>query len=184
MSNELASNKIALQRFLREARSAAAVVHDHIVTIFSIDDTHHPPLLVMEYVEGETIGQRIKRDGAFCVEEVVRIGRQIAEGLGAAHAKGLIHRDVKPSNILLEKSTGRAKITDFGLARAADNSDLTGTGMILGTPQYMSPRASARRGGRSAFRLIQSWKRPLRDVYRQRCISGRIDHWCHQSGLQ
>ena len=138
-SQDVGRNPQVAKRFLREARSAAAVKHDHVVTIYAIDHTYEPPLLAMELVDGETLQQRITREGPLPVTEIVRIGQQMAAGLAAAHSQGLIHRDVKPGNVLLEKGTGRAKITDFGLARATDNPELTQDGVILGTPQYMSP---------------------------------------------
>src|SRR6185436_4903565 len=140
MTPELAANATAVRRFLREATTAAAVVHDHVVTIYAVDDTHRPPFLVMEFVEGQTLQQKIQREGSLELKTILRIGSQSAAGLAAAHKTGLIHRDVKPSNILLENGIERVKITDFGLARAADDLEMTKAGMIAGTPQYMSPR--------------------------------------------
>lgn len=139
LAPELAANPMAVKRFLREAQSAAAVHHDHVVTIHAIDDTHRPPFIVMQFVAGQTLEQKISREGALQLPQILRIGSQIAAGLAAAHKHGLIHRDVKPGNILLENSVERVKISDFGLARAADDLELTQTGMIAGTPQYMSP---------------------------------------------
>ena len=139
MAPELAANPQAVKRFLREATSAAAVHHDHVVTIHAIDDTHRPPFLVMQFIEGQTLQQKIDMQGALELKQILRIGSQTAAGLAAAHKQGLIHRDVKPGNILLENGVERVKITDFGLARAADDVDVTQTGMIAGTPQYMSP---------------------------------------------
>ena len=139
MAPSLAASPTAVKRFLREATTAAAVHHDHVVTIHAVDDTHHPPYLVMQYVEGQTLQQKIDREGALDLKQILRIGSQMAAGLAAAHKHGLIHRDVKPANILLENGVERVKITDFGLARAADDLEMTQTGMIAGTPQYMSP---------------------------------------------
>ncbi len=139
MAPELAANPTAVKRFLREARSAAAVVHDHVVTIHAIDDQSRLPYLVMEFIEGQTLQQKIDREGALELKQILRIGSQMAAGLAAAHKTGLIHRDVKPANILLENGVERVKITDFGLARAADDVEMTKTGLIAGTPQYMSP---------------------------------------------
>ncbi len=139
MAPELAANPTAVKRFLREAQSAAAVVHDHVVTIHAVDDQSRPPYLVMEFIEGQTLQQKIDREGALPLKQVLRIGSQMAAGLAAAHKTGLIHRDVKPANILLENGVQRVKITDFGLARAADDVEMTKTGLIAGTPQYMSP---------------------------------------------
>ena len=98
------------------------------------------PYLVMEFIPGETLQQRLDRTGPLDVAEVLRIGRQIAEGLAAAHATDLIHRDIKPANILLEGGPQqRVKITDFGLARAADDASISQSGIIAGTPMYMAP---------------------------------------------
>src|SRR5579864_1089206 len=130
----------ARQRFLREARSAAAVKHDHIVTIYQVGQEKGIPFLAMELLEGESLESRVDRDGKLPVTEVLRIGREIAEGLAAAHERNLIHRDIKPANIWLEAGTGRVKILDFGLARPADgNVGLTGTGTVLGSTQFMAP---------------------------------------------
>lgn len=139
MAPELAVNPMAVKRFLREATTAAAVVHDHVVTIHAVNDLHRPPYLVMEYIEGQTLQQKVDREGALDVKHILRIGCQMAAGLAAAHKHGLIHRDVKPANILLENNIERVKITDFGLARAANDLEITQTGVIAGTPQYMSP---------------------------------------------
>jgi serine/threonine protein kinase len=139
MAQELAANPTAVKRFLREAQSAAAVVHDHVVTIHAVDDQAQPPYLVMEYIQGQTLQQKIDREGTLQLPHILRIGSQMAAGLAAAHKTGVIHRDVKPANILLENGVERVKITDFGLARAADDFEMTRTGMIAGTPQYMSP---------------------------------------------
>ncbi len=148
LAPELARLPSARQRFLREARAAAAISHPHVVTIFAVDGTEEAslgteratlPYLVMECIVGQTLHDKIKRQGALKTEEIVRIARQIAEGLTAAHKRGLIHRDIKPANILLENGVERVKITDFGLARTTSDGGITHTGEILGTPQCMSP---------------------------------------------
>ncbi len=138
MAPQLAATSPARKRFLREARAAAAVRHDNVVAIYAVEE-QPIPYLVMEFIAGETVQQRLDRVGPLDAPEVARIGRQIAEGLAAAHAQGLIHRDVKPANILLENGVDRVKITDFGLARAADDASLTQSGVIAGTPMYMAP---------------------------------------------
>jgi len=135
----LAGSGAARQRFAREARAAAAVVHEHVVSIHNVETDGESPFLVMHYVAGESLQGRIDREGSLDVCEILRIGMQTAAGLAAAHAQGLVHRDVKPSNILLEKGIERALLTDFGLARASDDASLTHTGYHPGTPQYMSP---------------------------------------------
>ncbi len=143
---ELAANPNSRRRFLREAQAAAAISHPHVVTIHAVDDTHEdangkpvPPYLVMECVIGPSLQQKLDRIGSLRLTEILRISRQIGEGLAAAHKQGLIHRDIKPANILLENGVERVKITDFGLARAIDDITVTRTGEVCGTPQYMSP---------------------------------------------
>jgi eukaryotic-like serine/threonine-protein kinase len=135
----MAATSPARKRFLREARSSAAVRHDNVVSIYAVED-EPIPFLVMEYIPGQTLQQRLAGTGPLDVPEVLRIGRQIADGLAAAHAQDLIHRDIKPGNILLDTSVNdHVKITDFGLARAADDASMTQSGMIAGTPLYMAP---------------------------------------------
>lgn len=143
LSSELAANPTAVKRFVREAQSAAAVVHDHVVTIHAIEDSYRPPFLVMEFIEGQTLQQKIEREGALPLEKILRIGQQAAAGLAAAHKHGTIHRDVKPANILLENGVERVKFTDFGLARAANDVSITQTGQVAGTPAYMSPEQAS-----------------------------------------
>ncbi len=139
MAAQLATSGTARKRFTREAQAAAAVTHDHIVTIHAVEEANGVPHLVMQFVSGMSLQQRLDRSGPLEVREIVRIGMQSAAGLAAAHAHGLIHRDIKPANILLENGVERVKITDFGLARAAADASLTQTGVVAGTPQYMSP---------------------------------------------
>jgi serine/threonine protein kinase len=136
----LAASGTARQRFFREARAAAAVRDEHVVSIHAVsDESGSTPYLVMEFIAGVTLEKRIKARGSLAVKEILRIGMQAAEGLAAAHRQGLIHRDIKPANILLENGVERVKITDFGLARAADDASLSQSGVIAGTPLYMSP---------------------------------------------
>ena len=129
----------ARERFAREGRAAAAVVHEHVVAIYNVEADGAQPFLIMQYVPGRSLQARVDDDGPLGVEEILRIGLQAAAGLAAAHAQGLVHRDVKPSNILLEDTVERAVLTDFGLARAMDDASLTQTGILAGTPHYMSP---------------------------------------------
>ncbi len=138
---QLASNDVARQRFCREARSAAAVSHDNIVAVHQVneDEKSGLPFIVMQLVSGESLEQRLRRVSRLSVAETVRMGMQAAAGLAAAHAQGLIHRDIKPGNILLEAGTDKVKLTDFGLARAAEDLKLTRTGFVAGTPLYMAP---------------------------------------------
>jgi serine/threonine-protein kinase len=135
----LAACGASRQRFLREARAAAAVVHEHVVAVYAVDESAGLPYLVMEYVPGLSLQERIDRLGPSSPAEVLRIGMQTAAGLAAAHAQGLVHRDIKPANILLENSVERVRLTDFGLARAAADAGMTHSGVVAGTPHYMSP---------------------------------------------
>src|SRR5262249_29408326 len=144
MRPDVAADPTARARFLREARATAAVEHDHIVHIFQVNEENGIPYLTMPLLRGESLSARLKAAGGpLPVFEAVRIARETAEGLAAAHEKGLIHRDVKPSNVWLEGSRRRVKILDFGLVRemAADAGDstLTKVGSMIGTPAYMSP---------------------------------------------
>jgi eukaryotic-like serine/threonine-protein kinase len=139
LAPHLAGSGAARKRFAREARAAAAVVHEHVVAIHNVESDGAAPFLVMQFVAGESLQARLDRQGPLELCEILRIGRQTAAGLAAAHAQGLVHRDVKPSNILLEHGVERALLTDFGLARACDDASLTHTGHMPGTPHYMSP---------------------------------------------
>jgi len=136
----LAASESAKQRFLREARAAAALKHDHVVTIHQVGEDRGVPFLAMEFLDGEPLDDCLKRAGRLPLAAVLRIGREMAEGLAAAHECGLIHRDIKPANVWLAGKKGRVKILDFGLARAAtDEAHLTQSGAIVGTPAYMAP---------------------------------------------
>src|SRR5208283_5269545 len=128
----LGASESARQRFLREAQSAASLTHDHIVPILQVGQDRGIPFMAMQFLEGEPLDGRLKRAGRLPLAEVLRIGRETAEGLGAAHKRGLIHHDIKPANLWLEGDRGRVKILDFGLARAeSDQSHLTQSGAIL-----------------------------------------------------
>ncbi len=139
LAPHLGNNGTARKRFSREAQAAAAVVHDNVIEIYGVSDLNGLPFLVMPYVRGPSLQRRLDDEGPFTPVEILRIGMQAAAGLAAAHTQGLVHRDVKPANILLGDGVERLKLTDFGLARAADDARLTRTGIIAGTPQYMSP---------------------------------------------
>jgi tRNA A-37 threonylcarbamoyl transferase component Bud32/TolB-like protein len=145
----LAEDRDARQRFLREAQAAAAVAHENVVTIYHVGEDRGVPYLAMQLLEGETLEERLAREGRLPMGDVLRIGRQITEGLAAAHEQGLVHRDVKPANVWLEdrpsakpgpKGESRVKLLDFGLARAAENAPrLTLNGAIVGTPGFLAP---------------------------------------------
>ena len=144
MKPALAASRSSRQRFLREAQTAAAVEHDHIVPIYQVGEDRGTAFIAMPLLRGESLAERLAGSGdrsePLAVAELLRVGREIATGLEAAHRAGLIHRDIKPGNIWLEERTGRVKLLDFGLARAADGGDqLTQPGAMLGTPSYMAP---------------------------------------------
>ena len=139
LAPHLAQSAAARRRFEREAQATAAVVHPHVMAIHAVAANARLPYLVMPFVACESLQHRLNKQGPLNVNDVLRIGMQTAYGLAAAHAQGLVHRDVKPANILLETSVDRVMLTDFGLARAVDDATLTRTGIIAGTPQYMSP---------------------------------------------
>ncbi len=139
LAPQLATSGVARKRFLREAKAAAAVTHDHIVTIHAVDEANGLPYLVMQYVAGMSLQDRIDKDGPLELTDILRIGMQTASGLAAAHGHGIVHRDIKPANILLEDGVQRVKITDFGLARAMDDASLTQSGFVAGSPLYMAP---------------------------------------------
>ena len=139
LAPHLGSSGAARKRFSREAQAAAAVVHDNVIEIYHVAETAGLPYLVMPYVRGPSLQRRLDDGGPMALAEILRVGMQAAAGLAAAHAQGLVHRDVKPANILLADGIERVKLADFGLARAADDASLTKTGVIAGTPQYLSP---------------------------------------------
>jgi hypothetical protein len=139
LAPQLAVMSPARKRFLREARSSARIRHENVVQIYAVEE-QPLPYLVMELIPGETLQERCDRMGPLELPEVLWIGRQIAEGLAAAHATGLVHRDVKPANVLIERGPHKhAKLTDFGLARAADDASVSQSGLVAGTPMYMAP---------------------------------------------
>jgi WD40 repeat protein len=153
---EVAADPVARQRFLREGQAAAAVRHERIVSIYQVGEDQGAPYLAMELLRGQSLSERLEREGKFPIAEVLRIGREVAEGLAAAHAAGLIHRDVKPANIWLEDGAAgmpdvsanativalppRVKLVDFGLVRPVrKDTELTQSGAMIGTPAFMPP---------------------------------------------
>jgi serine/threonine protein kinase len=139
LAPRLASSGAARRRFAREAKAAATVLHPNVIVIHGVSNDGKLPFLVMPCIRGESLQRRLDRHGPLQSEEILRIGQQVASGLAAAHRQGLVHRDIKPANILLEDGVERVTLTDFGLARAVDDASMTRSGVIAGTPQYMSP---------------------------------------------
>jgi len=141
LADHLAADGAFRQRFLREARLAARLCHPNIVTVFDAGDDGRP-FLVMEFVDGETVAGRLARGPALGPEDVVRLARDLSAGLAQAHALGIVHRDVKPHNVILGPG-GVAKLTDFGIARALEEGGLTEIGTVLGTAPFMAPEQAA-----------------------------------------
>jgi tRNA A-37 threonylcarbamoyl transferase component Bud32 len=142
MHRPLATDSDQLERFRREARAVAQLNHPHIVGVIDAGDdadpTHPTPFIVFEFVDGETLKDRIRRNGRLAIPEAVAYAIEVARALGAAHAQGIVHRDVKPQNVLVDEE-GTAKVTDFGIARTLDQEGLTADGRVLGTTDYVSP---------------------------------------------
>ncbi len=137
MSPLLAATSAARKRFLREARSAATVRHPNVIAIHAVE-SQPVPYLVMEYITGPSLQQKLDATAPLELDEILRIGRQIADGLAAAHSRGLLHRDIKPSNILIDPA-GMARLADFGVARAVDDAGIIRSRLIAASPMYMAP---------------------------------------------
>ncbi len=151
---ELAKDEEHRARFLREARSAGGLSHDNIVQVFDVGESQNHPYMAMELLEGPTLKEIMHEEGALSVEDAINIAIDLARGLDSAHQAGVVHRDIKPGNVVRIASTGRIKITDFGIARqdSISDDDRTRAGTVLGTPRYMSPeqvRADRNIDGRS-----------------------------------
>ncbi len=138
MHREIAHDSDQLERFRREARAVAQLSHPHIVGVIDYGEDDGRPYIVFEYVEGETLKERIRRNGRLPITEAVAYAIEIARALGTAHARHIVHRDVKPQNVLIDEE-GSAKVTDFGIARTLDEEGLTADGRVLGTTDYVSP---------------------------------------------
>jgi eukaryotic-like serine/threonine-protein kinase len=138
LNREVSSDSDELERFRREARAVAQLSHPHIVGVIDAGEDEGRPYIVFEYVEGETLKERIRRLGRLPIPEAVAYAIEIARALGAAHARHIVHRDVKPQNVLID-GEGSAKVTDFGIARTLDEEGLTADGRVIGTTDYVSP---------------------------------------------
>jgi eukaryotic-like serine/threonine-protein kinase len=158
LRRELADDPTFLERFRREARAAAGLSHRGVAGVYDYGELGGQPFIVMELVDGETLAERLAARGPLPWREAFAIGEQVAVALAAAHAHGLVHRDVKPANILLGRD-GRTKVTDFGIAQAAQTATLTRTGMVLGSANYVAPEQA--RGGHVG---------PAADLYSLGCV--------------
>lgn len=143
LPTEMATQPALRERFLREARTAARLSHPNIVPIHAVDEVDDFVFFAMAYVEGQTLGERIRERGPVPAREAARILREVAWALAYAHGQGVVHRDVKPDNILIEAGTGRALVTDFGIAHVSATQNLTGSGEVMGTAEFMSPEQAA-----------------------------------------
>ena len=172
MNREVTSDSDQLERFRREARAVAQLSHPHIVGVIDAGEDEGRPYIVFEYVEGETLKERIRRNGRLPIAEAVAYAIEIARALGAAHARHIVHRDVKPQNVLIDEE-GSAKVTDFGIARTLDEEGLTADGRVLGTTDYVSPeQALGQRRDRAVGPLLAR-DRALRDAHRRGAVQGR-----------
>ena len=138
LHRQIADDPDQLERFSREARAVAQLSHPHIVTVIDAGEEEGRPYIVFEHIDGETLKERIRRNGALPVDEAVAYAIEIARALGFAHQRNIVHRDVKPQNVLVDEE-GSAKITDFGIARTLDEEGLTADGRVLGTTDYVAP---------------------------------------------
>jgi serine/threonine-protein kinase len=138
MHRHIAAHSEQLERFRREGRSVAQLSHPHIVTVIDATEDGDTPYIVFEFVDGETLKERIRRCGRLPVPESIAYAIEIARALGAAHERGIVHRDIKPQNVLIDPE-GSAKVTDFGIARSLEEEGLTADGRVLGTTDYVSP---------------------------------------------
>jgi serine/threonine protein kinase len=145
MHREMSDQPDQIERFRREARAVAQLSHPNIVSVIDAGEDGGHPYIVFEYVDGETLKQRIERVGPLPVDEATAYAIEVGRGLAAAHSRRLVHRDVKPQNVLID-SEGRAKVTDFGIARSLEADGLTQTGRVLGTTDYVSPEQAMGRG--------------------------------------
>lgn len=146
------SDSVELERAEREARLAAALTHPHVVSVFDLVDERDVRWLVMEYVDGETLAERVRGSGPLDAAEAAALLAQTADALVEAHGHGIVHRDVKPSNIMIAGTT--AKLNDFGIARSADDASLTQTGLVTGSPAYLAPEVAS---GSSATPASDVW---------------------------
>ena len=171
----LAAEGAARSRFLREARAMAGIEHPHVVRVYAFGEAEGQPYIVMEYVEGETLAVRLTRATRLAVEDALRIAREVTQALAAAWTRGIVHRDVKPANILLDRED-HVKVADFGLARPprGEDSEATGSGSVVGTPHHISPEQAR---GEETGRLLAR-DRAVRDARWAETVHGREPGGC------
>ena len=175
MHREIAGDSDQLERFRREARAVAQLNHPHIVGVIDAGEEGDPsptPYIVFEYVEGETLKERIRRNSRLSIAESIAYAIEIARALGAAHERQIVHRDVKPQNVLIDEE-GAAKVTDFGIARTLHQEGLTADGRVLGTTDYVSPEQALGHAVSGPVRPLLARHRALRDAHRRRPVQGR-----------
>src|SRR5436190_9834427 len=143
LPSALASRAEVRERFLREARTAASLSHPHIVPIYRVSEAKGFVFFVMAYVSGETLGDRLRSRGPLSAAVATRLLREVSWALSYAHGRGIVHRDIKPDNILIEAETGRALVTDFGIARGAAETAISDPGQVMGTAHFMSPEQAS-----------------------------------------
>ena len=161
-----------LERFRREARAVAQLSHPNVVSVIDAgNDEDGHPYIVFEYVEGETLKQRIDRLGRLPLDEAAAYAIEVGRGLQSAHEANMVHRDVKPQNVLIDPE-GRAKVTDFGIALSLEDDGLTKTGRVLGTTDYVSPEQAMGKAGRRPLGHLLARDPALRDAPRRRPVQG------------
>ena len=165
MHREMSEQADQLERFRQEARAVAKISHPNVVAVIDAGEDGGYPYIVFEYVEGETLKQRIDRIGALDTQEALAYAIEIARGLTVAHARKMVHRDIKPQNVLID-AEGRAKLTDFGISRQLEQDGMTATGRVLGTTDYVAPEQAMGQRRRPALRHLLARRRPLRDADR------------------
>ncbi|HXS47478.1 MAG TPA: protein kinase, partial [Solirubrobacterales bacterium] len=145
MHREMSEQEDQLQRFRQEARAVAKLTHPNVVSVIDAGEDGGHPYIVFEYVKGETLKQRIARIGALDTQEAIAYAIEVARGLSVAHARNMVHRDIKPQNVLIDEE-GRAKLTDFGISRQLEQAGVTATGRVLGTTDYVAPEQAMGKG--------------------------------------
>ncbi len=186
LAPHLAHSAAARKRFAREAQATAAVIHPHVIPIHNVETSDKLPYLVMNYINGSSLQWHVDTNGPLPIEETLRIALQTTAGMRAAHEQGLIHRDVKPANILLEEGTLRVVLSDFGLARTMDDASLTRTGIVTGTPHYMSPEQAGgdtidSRSDLFSLGCVMYFMLAGRPPFRAATAMGVLNRICHEA---